>query len=242
MSERFSASPNRCPYAALHADVSVPVGDRAFADPEQTRRDHAIMTCMLRRVKQTLMGYEEPVRVRIQEPEHREHQVIIVNPLALRRGRKFIAVGFFGRMQPGAEHRTLADVQRVDEELIDDFKSFDGLLSYSTFQIEDDRYGNMPIFRDRKAMELWRVNQRHTDAVRMFAAHHYASIRLHICTIRGSILSTPKLHIDVTKYYEYQGDQVWAAVRDSCTGVIERTSFVQPSEMPVALDRPGTSS
>ena len=205
--------------------MSIPIVDRTFADPEETVHDHAVMTYMLRRVKQTLMGYEEPVRVRISEPEGRDHQVIITYPLALHRGRKFTAVGFFGRMQAGAENRTLSSVQEVDEALIGDFKNFDGLLSYSTFQLEVDRYANMAIFRDRKAMEQWRVNQRHTDAVRMLAAHHYASIRLHVSTIRGSITSLPELYIDVTKYYEYLGDHVWAAVRDVCTGVIERKQF-----------------
>lgn len=175
------------------------------------------MSQMLTRVVQTLRGYEEALAVWILERDGYEHRVILNHPEHLRRAKKYVAVGFFSGMKTGARQNTLPLIQAADDALVNEFKTFDGLFSYSTLQLDAERYANMALFRDVASMDSWYTNPIHQEAIQTLAPRHYEYIRLHVATVQKKRDAMPVLHIDVTKYYDFTEDNVWLAVRDGCT-------------------------
>lgn len=196
------------------------VEDRPFTDPEGSLDDVEFMTCMIERLRQFLIrmrGFgssaEAPYRLNFRETGGRRHQLIITDPERLALGTSFVAVGFFG--QRGQDAAAAAEVHQVDEELIEDFPRFGGLLSYSTLELGCGDWGNLATFRDWAGMESWRQNDRHTQAVKQLAHRHYASLRLHIAEISGSMRAERVvLRVVRSKYYAYQDEQVWMALRE----------------------------
>ncbi len=196
------------------------MADRPFTDPSHVASDRLHVAHMIRRLWRTCEEHPELKRTRFpfrrvyQEDGRRPHQVILTRPDDLRTRDEFIVIGFFGHMREGAERVTLIAVQQVDEELIGDFPRFGGLLSYSSMLLENGDWGNVATFKDMDSMIRWANNRRHTTAVRLLAARHYANIRLHTLAIRRGGLNANHLEPVRTKFYEYGSDGEWRGLRE----------------------------
>jgi hypothetical protein len=145
------------------------------------------------------------------------HQIVLSQVERLRTLQELIVVGFFGHMRPGAEGSSLPAVRQVDEELIADFPSFSGILSYSSLRLEGGNWGNVATFSDMAAMEAWNCNRRHFEAVRRLSALHYGSIRLHVGRLEGGV-SRGEVHLLRTKYFQFDEAGVWKALCDRTSG------------------------
>ncbi|MHB2018325.1 MAG: hypothetical protein ACYCW6_15360 [Candidatus Xenobia bacterium] len=203
------------------------IAERPFTAPVHTTEDLDGLRLMLTRLQETLAAHPElrrrhkPFRTQLLEDGDRPHQLVITRPHNLRVWPEKIAVGFFGHMRPGAEDITLPAVQQVDEELIGDFPRFGGLLSYSSLKLPNGDWGNMALFRDMEAMERWNNNRRHTTAIRMLAARHYDSIRLHVGQLDNWSLSLMR-----TKYYQFDAQgSMWLGI---CKRVSEDSPLLPP--------------
>lgn len=208
-------------YRMLGPDETVP--ERPFTDPQQSQDDFEFMHCMVERVRQFLVrmrGFGSdwdavPYRLNFKETGNRRHQLIVTDPRPLLRQDGFMAVGFFGQHRRDADPEFAAEVRAVDEQLIEDFPRFGGLLSYNSLELGCGDWGNLAVFRDQDGLEAWHNNERHREAVKRLSARHYQSCRLHITAIAGPLDAREvTLEVQRTKFYMYDAEGVWMAVRE----------------------------
>jgi hypothetical protein len=87
------------------------------------------------------------------------------------------------------------------------------VLSYSSFELDDGNYVNLVLLDGPAAKEHWRTSSRHAYAARDLAPEFYACIRLQNAHLPHGLARPEDLSIVATKYYDYQQDQPWHAVR-----------------------------
>jgi hypothetical protein len=215
------------------------VSGRPFTEPARTQMDLITIGHMVRRIGDVLTEHPEfpaslcpPHRAVINEEGH-PHQIVISQAERLRTLTDLIVVGFFGHMRAGAENVTLAAVQQVDEELIADFPSFGGILSYSSMRLAGGNWGNVATFSDMAAMEQWNCSQRHFDAVRRLSAQHYDCIRLHVGQVVGGV-AHGEVHLKRTKYFQFETAGVWRGLCDRSTTVSRCPMSAAPPPLPPA--------
>lgn len=205
----------------LGPEESVP--GRPCTDLERSDDDFEFMHCMVERVRQFLTrmrGFGSdweavPYRLNFKETGNRHHQLIVTDPRPLLRQDSFIAVGFFGQHRRDADPELAAEVRAVDEQLVEDFPRFGGLVSYNSMELGCGDWGNLAVFKDQDGLEAWHNNERHREAVKQLSARHYASCRLHITAIAGPF-DARQVTFEVlrTKIYAYDEEGVWMAVRE----------------------------
>jgi hypothetical protein len=101
----------------------------------------------------------------------------------------------------------------VDDDLIHEFSMHPGVLSYSSFELEDGNYVNVVVLDSPDAKDHWRTSPRHAYAARDLAPEFYACIRLQNGHIPGGLADLEHLRLLATKYYDYQQDEPWLAQR-----------------------------
>lgn len=119
-------------------------------------------------------------------------------------------VGFFG------DRRPTADVPAVDEvevALLEEFRSYPGILSYSSVELVDDQWANLVVHQSPTDREAWRESAVHVDAVDRIAAPTYRSVRIHNGCIKGGVIGPETVVIQNTKYWDYDATPTWHAMR-----------------------------
>jgi len=119
-------------------------------------------------------------------------------------------VGFFGKKQPQADYSL---VDPMDEQLVEEFLEYPDLLTYNTFQKLDGEFCNLVLFSRLQGLGHWAMGTTHAKAVEI-SPSYYTSIRLHTTFLPGGFLSDQGLTLHRTKYFSYEGESVWAAVRE----------------------------
>jgi hypothetical protein len=193
------------------------VGDRPFADPDQTTADLATLAYMLERLRDAVQSpanaaaAEPPVTLGLAEPDGNAHSVVLARPEALRQAPDLFVVGFFGFRRPEADPLPIFG---VDEELIREFIAHPGVYSYSRLQLREGNWGNMVVLGDPQARYYWMTSELHTYAVRELAPKYYRTVRLHNALLSGGLFGRGDLSVVRTRYYDYQGMLPWFAVRE----------------------------
>ena len=188
----------------------------SFTCPSLISTDQQCMMHMLKSVQdyvieQQITEAAAPHVFKVDDSCNRFHRLVVTGPQKLRELEQITAVAFFGEVRPNSD--AAEAVHRVDDELIGDFGKFTGLLSYSTVELPSGNWANMALFVDPQARDEWARNERHTRAIKELAARHYRSIRLQNSTLVGP-LATARIEIERTKYYSYNDQLVWRAVRE----------------------------
>jgi len=192
---------------------------RPFTAPEHSHADLVTLERMRARLCHTLaaqdsalcQGAQSEVHVQyVYEEQQRLHRIIIRDHAALATTGDLAAVGFFGEQRSKANPALLQD---IDTELIQEFLQHRYILSYSSLELADGNWGNLVILQHTDGIEHWRASQRHAYAARELAPLYYARIRLHNGLLPGG-LDSARLILTSTKYYDFEGDELWRAIRE----------------------------
>jgi hypothetical protein len=192
---------------------------RPFTALEHSHSDLATLERIRARLLHTLATWDAPLEqpnqseVHVQsvyEEHQRMHRMVICDHAALATTSELAVVGFFGEQRGKANPAMLQD---IDTELIQEFLQHRYVLSYSSLELADGNWGNLVILQHAEGIEHWRASQRHAYAARELAPQYYARIRLHNGLLPNGLAST-RLVLTSTKYYDFEGDDQWRAIRE----------------------------
>ena len=189
--------------------------DRPFTDLARNQHDLALMQRILVSLINLIATAREwpepplPLVVRGND-EERVTREVVCNRAALLAGNPLRVVGFFGHRRPDLDTTIL---NAVDDDLIHEFALHPGVLSYSSFELDDGNYVNLVLLEGPAAQEHWRTSSRHTYAARELAPEFYAFIRLQNALLPHGLAAPTALQLVATKYYDYQQDPPWLALR-----------------------------
>jgi hypothetical protein len=193
------------------------VDERPFADIAHNTADLAamqrIVASLTLLVGQPLQWPEPPQPLVVRGNESGKLvRVVVCNRAALLANEPVFVVGFFGHRRTDLDTTIL---NAVDDDLIHEFPLHAGLLSYSSFELEDGNYVNVVLLQDAGAKEDWRTSSRHAYAARELAPDFYVCIRLQNATLPNGLASPEDMRLVATKYYDYQQAEPWLALRQA---------------------------
>jgi hypothetical protein len=193
------------------------VEGRPFTSPGLRERDLQVLSYMLEDVR-GLMGemYEGVIEIHPYEPiSWRVHGLgrrnVVCDPMRLGERTDICVVGFFGERHFG---RDAAALEAADASVVLEFRSFPGILSYSSMELADGNWGNLVLHTADEDREAWRGGQIHARAVAELAPIHFQTVRIHNATLPGGLAGGRSIRIDRTKYWDYRDPTVWHGVRE----------------------------
>ncbi len=193
------------------------LADRPFTHPEHNEQDLRYMQFMAQRLRQLLeepdgvLGQPRPWITFVEEGEKRLQRVVLSQPEALLACAHLTVVGFFGLKWPGAD-RTAID--EVDLKLLAEFPLYPNLLSYSSLELPGGNWCNLVLFDRPEGLSHWAQSVIHRYAVTELTPGYYQAIRLHNGFLAGGLMEEHEIALTRTKYYDYQVQPVWRAVRE----------------------------
>lgn len=152
-----------------------------------------------------------PIIVHHPGPDNWFFRQVIARPAILSQPRNLAFVGFLGHRRDDANLK-LGD--EFDEILVDEIPDYPGLLSYSTMAMLSGDFSNLVIFTDTGVKEQWSRSKAHEQAVRKLSPEYYVSIKLYNGYLPGGIADSGGLQLTRIKYYDYQVNPLWHAVRE----------------------------
>jgi hypothetical protein len=196
------------------------VAAKPFSDPVHTGRDEAALRRLLDHERERArvwaddpLGPPRNVLVRETDPEGRRHLLVVPDSEALLDAPSPTVVGFFGRPREDADGSLLFE---LEEELVERMRAgaytAAGLLSYYDVELVKGAYGNLILFATSEGPARWREDPIHGRAVEI-SAQNYHHIRLHQGTLSRPLLEPGELRLARTRYLEYDGREIWRAVR-----------------------------
>lgn len=191
--------------------------DRPFTNPDQNTEDLLHLQYMAGKLRQLLSQPEFiPVQPRpyvlfLEESGGRRHRIAITRPEELLVLTELVVVGFCGTKWPEADRSAL---DAADAELLNEFMQHPHLLSYSSLEIEGGNWRNLVLFSHPQGIGHWAVSMKHAYAAQELSPGYYRHIRLHNGVLSGGLLSGSEIVLIRTKYYDYQDQPLWWAVRE----------------------------
>lgn len=186
---------------------------RDFTHPAYIPYDERILKYMLKRVSRLLdrsFKAAVPDVVEEQEFDGRDHRLMLLNKLALLEETPLALVGFFGHKRPQADPLPMV---KMDKALREELKTHDGILSYSSMELTCGNYANCVILKDEDAKMHWARSQNHQQTAQVDAPHYYYSVRIYNGRLPAGLPHSDMIQLDVIKYYHYESDPAWQAVR-----------------------------
>ena len=101
----------------------------------------------------------------------------------------------------------------MDDELIGEFPTHPGVLSYSSLELDGGDWGNLILLDGDAARERWRDGERHAYAARELT-RHYTDVRLHRGVLPGGVGAGREPVLRRTRYYDYRAAVTWRAERE----------------------------
>ena len=144
-------------------------------------------------------------------------RAVICDPVALAQPVQRCVVGFFGERRPEARQ---AVVDGIEVDLLLEFRSHPGILSYSSTELVDNYWANLVVHEKLVDSEEWRNSAVHMRAVAEISPRQYRSVRIHNGRLPDGVVGSGAITIYRTKFWDY-GDswdpgtsEIWEAVRD----------------------------
>ena len=190
--------------------------ERPFTDPDRIAYDVNTLRFMVDQLclfmeDQQGANHQRPIIVHHPDPENWFFRQVVARPKILSQPRNLAFVGFLGHRRVDANLR-LGD--EFDEILVDEIPDYPGLLSYSTMAMLSGDFSNLVIFTDTSVKEQWSRSKAHEQAVRVLSPEYYVSIKLYNGYLPGGIADSGALKLTRIKYYDYQVNPRWHAVRE----------------------------
>ena len=189
---------------------------RLFTNPEAGAYDLTVLQYMaetLCRVvvqTQNIPSQPRPYILFLEETGGRFHRICLSQPAHLLASRNLTVVGFCGKKRPGVDRNP---IDAIDDQLIEEMPEHRHLLSYSTLQLESYNTVNLVLFSQTHGPDHWSASKQHALAVGM-SSEYYTVVRLHNAILPGGLLSDNRLLLLRTKYYDFQSEPVWRAIRE----------------------------
>lgn len=193
------------------------VPERPFTHPDNNAQDLAHLQSMAEKLAHLLSqsgaipAQPRPYVLYLEEADGRRLRVALARPEELLFCTELMIVGFCGHKWPEADRAAL---DAVDAELLAEFMQHPHLLSYSSLEVEGGNWRNLVLFSQAQGIGHWAISARHADAVQNLAPLYYQNIRLHNGVLPGGLLAGQKLLLTRTKYFDYQDQPFWWAVRE----------------------------
>lgn len=201
----------------IRLDWSDIVPDRPFTNPDHNAGDLAHLQYMVERLRgllsqaQIIPARPRPYVLHLEEAGGRRHRIALARPEELVICPELAVVGFCGTRWPDADR---APLDAVDAELLAEFMQHSYLLSYSSLEVEDGNWRNLVLFSHAQGIGHWAISLKHAQAAQVLAPSYYQNIRLHNGVLPGGLMSDHDLILTRTKYYDYQDQPLWWAVRE----------------------------
>lgn len=192
------------------------IADRPFTHPDHIFADRLVLRylidqlCLIWEKQQPGAPSTQPLILRQQEPDGRQYRTIITGLQRLLPPNALTVVGFFGHK---SNNGRLSAMEEVDAGLVAELPSHPDLLNYSTLELTNGDFGNLVLFANPQAKDHWGSSKMHARAVKNLAPIHYESVRIYNGTLHGGIVASNTLRLTCVKYYDYQEEPVWQAVR-----------------------------
>ena len=139
------------------------------------------------------------------------HRFVIPRSERLRRARQLTIVGFFGQRRSSVDP---ALAQEFDEVLVSEIPDYPDLLSYYSLALACGNFSNLVVFASSEAKNQWSRSHAHARAAEQFAPDYYLSVRLYNGRLPHGLQQSHKLQLSRVKYFDYQGDSLWSAIRN----------------------------
>ena len=152
-----------------------------------------------------------PIVVHRPTPQNWLYRLVVVDPGLLMWQPTLTFVGFLGQRRSDAN---IALADEFDQALVDEMPEHPGLLSYSTMGLISGNYSNLVIFSNPEAKVHWSQSNAHGQAAGRLAPNYYLSIRLYNGTLSRGLVDSHALRLERIKYFDYESDPVWQAVRE----------------------------
>ncbi len=191
--------------------------DRPFTHPNLNIEDLAHLQYLAEKLRQ-LLGQPEAIPARprpyvlhLKETCGRHHRVAFARPEELLTCAELAVVGFCGDTWPEVDR---APLYAVDGELLSEFMEHPHLLSYSSLEIDGGNWRNLVLFSNPHGIGHWAMSVRHAHAARVLSPAQYRHIRIHNGVLSGGLMSGDGIRLIRTKYYDFQNEPLWWAVRE----------------------------
>jgi hypothetical protein len=202
---------------AILLDPSEIVPGRPFANPENIDHDLETLRYMLYQLC-LLLEYpylpgESPRTVLFQNEGTSEwfHRLVLAQPDGIWASAALVIVGFFGSRRDDAN---VALAHEFDRLLVSEIPEYPGLCTYSTMALSGGNYGNLVVFTDRNSRNHWSTSQAHVQAVNSLSPNYYSTVTIYNGLLPKGLLDRDALHVTRAKYFDYQCEPRWEAVRE----------------------------
>ncbi|MGI9623527.1 MAG: hypothetical protein ACR2PK_11875 [Acidimicrobiales bacterium] len=205
--------PARFDPVQLSTDES-PTG-HPFADVRLYHSDLALLNYLLQDLRvlarraakgELVLTAFEPVLWKVHDLKRR---TVVCDPERLLQPANFRMVGFFGDRRD--EAGKLLDETELD--VIGEFPSYPGILSYSSVELVNNQWANLVVHLQSTDREEWRHSDVHISAAEELAPQAYHNVRIHNGCIRGGVIGSETVVIEMTKYWDYDTPDLWHAER-----------------------------
>lgn len=202
-------------FVELDPDEDPP--DHEFASTDRYKSDLSLLNYLLQDLRVLVRRYAKGEMeiaahdVIAWEVHGLQRRTVMCDPDRLLDPGPVYVVGFFGDRRDDADQRPI-DASEFD--LIDEFRSYPGILSYSSTELVDRYWSNLVVHTHPDDRESWRHSQRHIDAVDHVAPEAYHSVRIHNGFIRDGVAGSRTVNLVRSKYWDYDCDPVWVACRE----------------------------
>ncbi len=147
-----------------------------------------------------------------------KRRTVVCDPVRLLDGDDVLMVGFLGnrRNTPAAR-----EVDEVELDVISEFRSYPGIISYSSTELVDYQWANLVLHTQPGDREAWRHSEVHIQAAEDLAPRVYHDVRIHNGCVPGGALGPRTVIVETTKYWDYDSPELWHAQREFPGGATE---------------------
>ena len=190
------------------------IPERPFTHPDHISTDREILVYMAEQasivLEKQLDSLEENETIFIDEPDDRYHRFFVPWPTRLSQAKNVYLVGFFSTKQKGATPNHFGD---LDNRLIEQIPTYQKILSYSSMALPDGNYGNLVLLTDEEIKVKWMQGEIHSQAVEL-SPTYYQYVRINNGVLPEGVMQPDLLEITRVKYYDFEQDPPWKAVRE----------------------------
>ena len=136
----------------------------------------------------------------------------------LQGGSDILIVGFLGNRRATEEANA---IDEFDFDVIGEFRQYPGILSYSSMELIPNQWANLVVHQEVSDREAWRHSAVHIEAAENLSPRVFHSVRIHNGRLRGGPIGDGSVIVEVTKYWDYDSDPMWHAIRTLPGGITD---------------------